>query len=340
MAEALAEAAPAAAMPVPESTHACLLCGGEDPLELGVCPACGGGTGAVADTVVFVSGRTPETRQHVGALLAERVSGEIAGRVLAGQRALIRLPHGVAVRVAERMRGAGIALRTVPLRRAWAPMPLAFYAMTLAVAVVGTLAGRTVAALHWVSIPIAIALLLLAQAWLLTPALRLPRRSQVFRPEVEEVIIEALADLPPGTARSLLADVVRAARSLAPHLAEIAHTDTECGLEEIVGQACRGAREVADLEDLLTRADRRPVPARAGDGREDALAGLERTRDRLVQCLLEVITILSRTRGATAEAFLQGNPMAALGRELEERSRDHATALEEIDAFLGTAAPV
>jgi len=323
--------------PTLEPLRLCLLCGGEDPLELGVCPACGGAAGAATDTVVFVSGRTPETQERLGSLLAGRVSGEAAGRVLAGQRALIRLPQRTAARVAERLGDSGVPLRAVPLSRAWAPMPLTFYAMTLAVAVVGTLAGRSVTALQWLSVPIAIALLLLGQLWLLKPALRLPRRAPALRPEVEEPIIETLAELPPGTGRSLLADVVQAARGLAPRLAEMEDLEAERGLEEIVRQACRGAREVADMEDLLARVERRRTTGSAVQGGGEAVAGLERTRDRLVQLLLEVITLLGRTRRAAAEGFLEGSEMALLGRELDERSRNHAAALAEIDAFLGTA---
>ena len=140
--------------------------------------------------------------------------------------------------------------------------------------------------------------------------------------------------------RSLLADVVRTCGALFDGIARDGDVrGLAPSLEELVTAACRAAGDLADLDEQLTRFERqRERLAAAGPERLDALARCERTRDALVQRLLEAMTAVSRLR--TSQAELSDAGESALGevtRELKAEADAQAAAAQEIAALLGSS---
>src|SRR4029077_6389960 len=106
-------------------------------------------------------------------------------------------------------------------------------------------------------------------------------REATLPPALERTVIETLVALPAGTARSLLADVVRASGGL---FATLTGAGDERGIgpsiEELVAAAGRAATDLADLDENLARFERqRERFAAAAPERLDALTRSERTRD-------------------------------------------------------------
>jgi hypothetical protein len=171
-----------------------------------------------------------------------------------------------------------------------------------------------------------------------TPLVAPARREAALPAPLEGAVVEALTALPPGTARNLLADVVRTSGAL---FATIAREGDPRGLapslEELVTAACRAACDLADLDDQLTRFERqRERLAAAGPERLDALARCERTRDALVQRLLEAMTAVSRLRAQQAELADASEPaLGDITRELQAEADAQAAAAREIAVLLG-----
>src|ERR1041385_9075696 len=103
--------------------------------------------------------------------------------------------------------------------------------------------------------------------------------------------------------------------------------------------ASRAARQVAGMEESLTRLERRADASAADAGLLEAIDVLERGRDRLVQELLEVLTALGRTQGRLAGAGAEDG-LAALAAELEGTLSAQAAAEKELEAYLVRQLPL
>jgi hypothetical protein len=154
-------------------------------------------------------------------------------------------------------------------------------------------------------------------------------------------VVRALAELPSGTAQSLLADVTRLARPLFGRLERAgADRDSPTTLHDLVGSACVAATDLAMLDDNLGRFERERARA-APHAAEwlDALARSERARDALVQRLLEAMTVLGRLQSQATSAVTAGDgTRAEVTRDLRAEAEAQAAAAREIAALLGEAA--
>ena len=164
------------------------------------------------------------------------------------------------------------------------------------------------------------------------PATRLP-------PGVERRIIGAFVELPPGPARSLLADLVRKGRACHETLSRQGDgRGIGPALEQVLVAACGAASDLAQLDDNLAsleaQRDRFAVPPA---GWLDALARCERVRDGLAQRLLDATTALGTLRTeAVAQRGALGTELSELTRELEAEAAARAAAAKEVAALLAT----
>jgi hypothetical protein len=202
----------------------------------------------------------------------------------------------------------------------------------------GTVAGTVAMPLLLWTTPLVGSLLLLgAKRDANTPLVTPPNRAAALPPAIEGKVMEALVSLPAGTARSLLADVVRASGALYASLDRAGDDrDLAPSLGELVTAACRAAQDLADLDENLGRFERqRERFVVAAPERLDALSRCERTRDALVQRLLEAMTAVARLRTQHAELVEETGPtLAELTRELQAEADAQAAAAKEIEALL------
>ncbi|MEP6686978.1 MAG: serine/threonine-protein kinase [Gemmatimonadales bacterium] len=340
--EALARPGAAADLLVNGASGPCVLCGGPDPLALGLCPACGGSPD-VADTLVFLRREGNASARRAAALRLETVLPEMgreaAGLAARGERPLFRVSHAGMARLLEEMDRRELPARAVPLARSWGALPPHAWILAGAVVTAGGVAG-TVALplLLWGSPLVAGLVLLHVGRETRTPLVAPPRRAAAgLPPTLERTVVETLVTLPTGTARSLLADVVRTCGALFDTIARDGDPrGLAPSLEELVTAACRAARDLADLDEQLARVERqRERLAAAGSERLDALARCERTRDALVQRLLEAMTAVSRIRTSQAELSDAGeSPLGDVTRELQAEADAQAAAAKEIAELL------
>jgi predicted Ser/Thr protein kinase len=321
----------------------CLLCGGPDPLALGLCPACGG-SGDAADTLVFLRPLAGASARRAAAqrleLILPDVGGDAARAAAWGERPVFRVSRAGVPRVAEAMEKHELATRPVPAARAWSALPPKAWMLAGAAVTAGTVAGTVALPLLLWTTPMVGSLLLLgAKRDASTPLVAPPRRAAALPPAIERTVMEALVSLPAGTARSLLADVVRASAALYASLDRAGdERDLAPSLGELVTAACRAAQDLADLDENLSRFERqRERFIAAAPERLDALSRCERTRDALVQRLLEAMTAVARLRTQHAELVEETEPtLADLTRELQAEADAQAAAAKEIEALLGS----
>jgi len=329
--------APGATLPS-EPAARCALCNEADPFGLGLCVRCGGTSPHAADRAILVSppsGRIERerVRQAVHQLLGNRVDGSLADSAARGERALLRVPSGSTGTVLEHLAERGVPARAVLAAQVWTAMPIRYYALVLAMAVVGAAAGQVVPWLLWGGPAAAVVWWVLGFREIRRPALVSVGLATTFPPDAEREIVEALTEMPGGTARQLLADIVRVGRQLA---GEGSQADAEA-LGDVLSGASRAARQIEGLEESLRRLDQRSESE--GDerlvGAQDAIS---RGRDRLVQGLLDVLTSMGRTQGRvaqTAGAIAHGEDgIATLAAELEASLSANASARQEVEEYL------
>ncbi len=321
----------------------CLVCEQPEPFGLGICPSCGGAPHAVGDTLLFVktpSSRADHTRvnEALTPLLQGRGHLDELGLVGSGHRALIRVPATLVDSVIGVLALRGIPVRATPAARAWASAPLRFYALLLCMALVGGAAGITAAPLLlWTSPLMAVLLLLAAQLRLKHPFIEPTRRKPVFSPEVEVCIAKTFVQLRQGSARRLMAALVRAAEPTYLTLCKTRYPPVPAEqVDDLLLHACRAARDLCDLDESLGQLEHRWSTAAASSGATwmDGLVHAERVRDGLIQKLLDAMAALRRLHAATLEASPARELLGDLVDAIDESSRAHAEALGEIEALL------
>ena len=107
-------------------------------------------------------------------------------------------------------------------------------------------------------------------------------------------------------------------------------------LTELIISACSAASDLAQLDENLGRFERqRERFATLPSGWLDALARCERTRDALVQRLLEAMTVLGKLQSQSAELADANDPtLPDLTRELQDEARAQSEAAKEIETLL------
>jgi hypothetical protein len=216
-------------------------------------------------------------------------------------------------------------------------LPTGVYLMLAAVLVAGTAAGVAAApSLRWITPCFAGLLLLSARRSATTPLISGRRRAPELPAAVEDHLLTTLATLPPGTARSLLADIGRMGHAL--H-ARLRHSGELEGHEEVLadllGASCVAAADVALLDDSLGRfAQQRARLAAHPRGWMDALARCERSRDALVQRLLEAMTVLGRLQGQVVDLGAARSELSDSIAQLEREAAARSAATAEMAALL------
>jgi len=154
--------------------------------------------------------------------------------------------------------------------------------------------------------------------------------------EVARPLLSTLAELPPGTARDLLADLTRMGHGLYTRLQRSGDSRNSAAvLGELLVASASAASDLALLDANLGRFERqRERLAARPSGSMDALARCERARDALVQRLLEAMTVLGQLQGQTADLGAEESELASSIAELRAEAGARAAAAEEIAQLL------
>jgi predicted Ser/Thr protein kinase len=338
---ALDEALGRAGGPVPSPIPRCVLCNGPDPLGAGLCPSCGG-VGGSGDALVFLAAghgsRAELEHRLVEALPALAGRARVAVR---GEQPLFRAQSEGVDRLVEQLGRRGLPARTVPAAHVLTSLPTGFYVMLAAVLVAGVAAGQTAApSLLWITPAFAGLLLLSARRSATTPLISPVRPAGALPPEAERELLTTLATLPPGTARSLLADIGRTGCALYGRLRDQERQNGSEVLVELLRTSCVAAADLSLLDDTLTRFEQQRLRLAARPtGWMDALARCERARDALVQRLLEAMTVLGRLQGQAVDLEAARSGLTDSIAELRTEAEARAAAKAEIAALIGDTNP-
>lgn len=196
---------------------------------------------------------------------------------------------------------------------AWrATVPSEFVALIVAVAVGGTVAGFLAATpVLLVTSPVVAAGLAAAAAF------------GSRTPEWNSLAVGALAQLPAGPARDLLADLLRRAAAV----------PTAAHAGPLVSAACDAARQLSALElHLAAFVAPQGTELEQSPRWRDALARCQRGRALLTQRLQDASAALSRWQAA--RGIGAGESLGDLARELNDESRYQEEASREVEALL------
>ena len=193
--------------------------------------------------------------------------------------------------------------------------------------------------LLWVTPVFASHLLASARRNSATPLISDRGRPRDLPPEIERRLVTVLATLPPGTARSLLADITRTGGTLYGQLRRCGDSRSAgTVLDDLLLAAGTAATDLAELDASLARFEQqRDGLAARPTTWIDALARCERTRDGLVQRLLEAMTVLGVLQGQGADLEQASSGLADSVKELRAEAEARAGAAAELEALL--AAP-
>jgi hypothetical protein len=227
--------------------------------------------------------------------------------------------------------------RVVPAGSLLGGLSVGFLLMLAAVLIAGAAAGIEAApALRWATPVFAGLLLMSARRSAVTPLITAASRATELPAEVAGPLLSTLAELPPGTARDLLADLTRIGDGLYSRLRRSGDSrDSTTTLGELLVASCSAAADLALLDANLGRFERqRERFAARPAGSLDALGRCERARDALVQRLLEAMTVLGQLQGQTADLEAAESGLADSIAELRAETEARALAAEEMAKLL------
>jgi hypothetical protein len=151
-------------------------------------------------------------------------------------------------------------------------------------------------------------------------------------------VVQTLAQIASGTARSLLSDVIYLGQDLCKTLAEskTIPSDIERYVVEVLTSACDSALALEQLDRTLNRLEhQRAQFSNLPSGWTEGLNNCEQTRDCLVQRLLETVAIMGI---AQSQAVLApqgvGQQLAELNQELRRELHIQAEVTREFEALL------
>lgn len=320
----------------------CVLCGDADPIGTGLCAAClgSGRPESGSDRLLFVE----RVRSHSQRLEIEDWLEDVAGDETSvadiaatrrGELPLARVPAPAGPRVARHLRQIGIPVQITHPANLVGRLSVRLQVVLSTSLVLGLAAGMT-----------APPMLILTPAFagtVLFAALR--RQSRLFLagvhsspldPATETRVRSTLSGMTDGAARDLLADFVRLARLL-PVDDEEGGVDPK-EMDVLLSSAEQLAKDLESLDAGLAVMERQAMFV---SGEIDARwiethDRVSRTRDRLVQRILDALAALARARAAGSEVKLSGAAdLTELARELARDAELQAEARREVELLLG-----
>lgn len=321
----------------------CVLCGDTDPIGAGLCSTClgAGGTGTGSDRLLFVEKVSSRSQQREIEDWLEDVAGDemSAGDVAAtrrGELPLASVPAETGPRVARHLRQIGVPVQITHPANLPGRLSTRLQVLLSTAVVLGLAAGATT--------PIMLLVTPAFAGTVLVAALR--RQSRHFlsgagpaplAPETEARARSTLSAMQEGTARRLFADFVRMARVVRPPNGAGSSPAAE-DLDALIRSAGRLAGELEALDAGLAIIERQAIHNAAAPDEAwlESHARVLRTRDRLVQRLLDALATLARTRAAGSDATLgDTRDISELARDMERDARLQAEARREVEALLG-----
>jgi predicted Ser/Thr protein kinase len=315
---------------------ACDVCGAVDPLALGTCPACAAADDP--DSLVYLpAGAARVHRRGSEEWLLESLGAAVrpddVRDAARGGRPIVSLSGEAAERTVGVLATRGVPAERVARRQAWSRVPLSFVTLVVVVLVSGLTAGLFAAPQMLPITPLFASLLALIAVRRAQTPIWLPRAGAEpeLPPDARAGVREALARLPEGPARRLLRDIIRMASGLYGAGPEHGDADLAEALPELIRLSSDAALDLQQLDDSLRVLEERVASEESDVRWLDTASRAGRTRDALVQRLLETLAGLGRARVASVAAPTR---LGELAHRLEADTRLRRDAWEEVEAAL------
>lgn len=316
----------------------CVFCNGPDPLDLSICLDCAGRTG---DGLVFVrqSMRKAERARVVERLhgiLPPGVEWEAFDLAARGYLPLASVPLPAAEQVLGAFGHESVPTRVTPKHWGVAQMPPTLGLLLLSVLVAGSLVGLLSGHPLFLASPLYAGLLwFLAQRRLRRPAACKGKTEPWLPRDIETKVVAALMSLPVGTPRTLLSDAVRLGRLLWERAATTGDVDIVEDTGQLLAFAADAATDLARVEEAG-----RVVASQRAEGsadhvtRTEALEGIEASRQRLHDLLLDTVRAMGGANRRLPEAGGQSAELSRLADAIESGRVAQAGAITEVERLL------
>jgi hypothetical protein len=291
----------------------CLLCGAPDALGLGLCAACiepGEETRTADQRLLFLErgedrGHREAIADEIWSLAGDDAEGSRVEAALRGEVPLARVGAGAAERAARHLRSYGLPVRIIHPARIGRRVSTGLGLALGAAIGMGLVAGIYVAPAMLLITPTFAGVVVWAVVRRQRPALLTKERGPVLPSAATTVVRQALAEIPDGPARRLFGDIARMASSLYALYARgsarpSGPEDEGLGksLTELLSASARLAADLAGLDESLAVMESQAGSATAEPAWIEAHTGVSRTRDRLVQRLLDALAAIGRAHAA------------------------------------------
>ncbi len=315
----------------------CLRCGGQDLLDLTVCPSCRSQTGN-EDTCIFIEEELGEdSKKHVRNILKQitglhHFSTNLTDTIK-GTKTLLRVTKDAAPGIVAKLRSKQIPVYSIPFKKTFSKVPFLLRVIVLANFSIALWAGLKY------SIGILIPywfLYITTKNTIFTPLIRPNVRALNLPPDVEASILKTFAILPAGPTRDLFAEIARTGSGLY----DVAKKDS---FDPLLGQKiCSSLSLSGEVATTLSQLDQNIIAlskqVHANPSQESITKILGKTeahRDKLVQKLLELLSAIA-TININRESYCDSaiSELDCITKELEEDSRIQVEAEREVREYL------
>ena len=319
----------------------CLRCGGPDLLELSVCPSCRSQT-EQGDSYIFVEAELGyESRKHVKQVLQDVTglasqSSRLADGVK-GVKSLLRTTAQAAPEIVAKFRAQQIPAYAVQLKYPFSKIPYMLSVLVFLNLTIGIVAGLWYSSLFlWLAVIFVGITVMAVKRTVREPLIRPGAITLNLPKDVEAQVLDTLVSLPPGTAKNILADIVRTGSNLYERVKKEA---LDPFLAQKLLNSIRLSEEVASVlgqQDQILIALAKHANAHPSHfSPAEVIGKCEAHRDKLVQKMLELLSALAIMKvhqGSSYDSALQ--ELEAITTELEEDSNIQLEAAAEVKAYL------
>ncbi len=315
----------------------CLRCGGQDLLDLTVCPLCRSQTGN-EDTCIFIEEDLGEdSKNHVRKIL-KQITGlhhfsTPLTDTIKGTKTLLRVTKDAAPGMVAKLRSKQIPVYSIPLKNSFSKVPFLLRVILLANFSIGL----------WASIKFSLGILL--PYWFLymttkntifTPLIRPKVRALNLPSDLEASVFKTLALLPAGPTRDLFAEIARSGSSLYEVVKKQSFDPLmRQKLYSSVSLSGEVAISISQLDQSVIMLSKQAGAHRSQESITKMIGKAEAHRDKLVQKLLKLLsTIATININQDSHCDSAINELECITRELEEDSKIQLEAEKEVREYL------
>ena len=327
-----------------ETHHArpCMICGAPDPLGLSLCVNCGGGNAALADTAIFIRPASKVLEKNklikkLATLFSVPVSAKGLNDVVAGVRALLRIPSHNINQVVSALAKQSITAYAIPQKNSLQAMPREFWILMFGMLIIGMGSDWITRPfwLIWITPAIVAGLLIITYFSFQKPLLQ-ASRDQVLPDEIENIVISTITRIEGKTANQLFSDIAWNANRIFSHFPQVALQQERMSkfLQTLMSSAAQAVMQLDGVDQNLQRFEKQRMQFKTlPQDWVQTVAATEKNRDALVQLLLETNATLASLNQSALSGESIDQQLKQINQDIHAEVEIQAEAVKRVNAM-------